>query len=148
MNRTERFASRYFQNVLSEWNLLATNIKESNTLEAFKSKLPRVIRPTKKSVYNFYNITCISPLTEHRFRHSFDCLSPRCACGEDNENDVHFFLRCPLYDLLRSSLFSQLPDVPGLNITRMNTRELCDLLLYGDPKLNVIANKIIIEATL
>ena len=30
----------------------------------------------------------------------------------------------------------------------MNTRELCDLLLYGDPKLNLIANRIIIEATI
>ena len=40
------------------------------------------------------------------------------------------------------------PDVPGLNVTAMNTRELCDLLLYGDPKLNLIANRIIIEATI
>ena len=112
VNRTEHFASTYFQNLLSEWNLLDTNIKESNTLEAFKSKLLGVIRPIKKSMYNIYNITGIrkltkmrvnfSPLNEHRFRHSFDCLSPRCACGEDNEYNVQFFLRCPLYDSLRS----------------------------------------------
>ena len=135
-----------------------TNIKESNTLEAFKSKLLGAIRPIKKPVYNIYNITGItkltklrvnfSPLSKHKFRHSFDCLSPRCACGEDKENSVHFFLRCPLYDSLRSDLFSQLVDVPGLNTTTMNTRELCDLLLYGDPKLNLIANRILIEATI
>ena len=99
MNRNERFASTYFQTVLSEWNLLDTNIKESNTLEALKSKLLGVIRPIKKSVYNVYNITGIrkltklrvnfSPLNEHRFRHSFDCLSQRCPCGEDDENNMH-----------------------------------------------------------
>ena len=44
-----------------------------------------------------------------------------------------FFLRCPLYDSLCSDLFSQLADVPGLSITKMSTRELCDLLLYEDP---------------
>ena len=42
---TQRFGSMYFQNVLSEWNLLDTNIKESNMLEAFKSKLLGGIRP-------------------------------------------------------------------------------------------------------
>ena len=59
-----------------------------------------------------------------------------------------FFLHCPLYDSLRSDLFSQLADVPGLSITRMNTRELCDLLMYGDPKFNLIANRIVTEATI
>ena len=89
--RTARFASTYFQNVLSEWNLLDQNIKDSNTLAEFKRKLLAIIRPVKKSVYNVYNMTGIrnltmlrvkfSPLNEHRFRHSFDCLSPRCVCG-------------------------------------------------------------------
>ena len=131
VNRTESFASAYFQSVLSEWNLLDTNIRDSNTLEVFKNKLLGVIRPIKKSVYNFYNIGGIrkltelrvnySPLNEHRFRHSFDCLSPRCACGADNENNVHFFLHCPLYNLLRSDFFSQLADVSGLNISAVTT---------------------------
>ena len=106
-------------------------------------------------MYNVYNIAGIgkltkfrvnfSPLNERRFRQSFDCLSPRCACA-DNENNVHFFLHCPLYDSLHSDLFSQLADVQGLNIARMNTRELYESLLYGDFKLNLIANRI--EATI
>ena len=91
-------------------------------------------------MYNVYNIAGIRkltklrvsfiPLNEHRFRNSFDCLIPR------------------TYDSLRSDLFSQLADVPGLNIARMKTRELYELLLYGDSKMNLIANRIIIEATI
>ena len=54
----------YFQIVLSEWNLLDTNIKESSTLEAFKSKLHGVIRPIKKSVYNIHNKTGVRKLTK------------------------------------------------------------------------------------
>ena len=158
INRTERFASSFFQYVISEWNLLDTHIKASNSLAAFKCKLLRVIRPIKKSVYNVYNIMGIrnvtklrvnfSPLNEHRFRHSFDCLSPRCACGADKEDNVHFLLHCPLYDTLRSDLFSQLADVSGIQFARMDTSELYELLLYGDPKLNLIANRMIIESTI
>ena len=104
-------------------NLLDANIRDSNTLEVFKNKLLGVIRPIKKSVYNVYNIAgtkkltklwvSFSPLNEHRFRHSFDCLSPHCAFGADNEY-----------------------------------KELCKLLLYRDSKLNLIANRIIIETTI
>ena len=108
VNRTERFASTYFQNALSEWNLLDTNIGDSNTLDIFKNTLLGVIRPIKKLVYNVYNIAGIrklsklrvdlSPLNEHRFRHSFDCLSPRCACGTDSppQNNVHVVWTLPL----------------------------------------------------
>ena len=158
VNRTERFASTSFQNFLPEWNLLDTNIRDSNTLEVFKNKSLGVLRPINKPVYNVYNIAGIRKLTkfrvnfsalnEHRFQHSFDSLSPRCTCGADNENNLHFFLHCPLYNSLRSDLFSQLADVPGLNIARMKTRELYELFLYRDSNLNLIANRIIIEATI
>ena len=59
VKKTERFASTYFQNVLSEWNLLDTKIRDSNTLEVFKRKLLGVIRPIKKSVDRVYNIARI-----------------------------------------------------------------------------------------
>ena len=139
--RTVRFASTYFQNVLFEWNLLDKNIKDSNTLAEFKRKLLAVIRPVKKSVYNVYNMAGIrnltklrvkfSPLNEHRFRHNFDCLSPLCVCGTGNEDSEHFLLHCPQFDFVRTDLFSQLADVPGLDITSTDSKDLCELLLYG-----------------
>ena len=117
-----------------------------------------VIRPVKKSVYSVYNMTGIrnltklrvkfSPLNEHRFRHNFDCLSPLCVCGTRNEDSEHFLLHCPQFDLMRTDLFSQLADVPGLDITSMDSKNLCELLLYGTSDLNVVENRIIIEATI
>ena len=89
-----------------------------------------------------------SPLNEHRFRHNFNCLSPLCVCGTGNEDGEHFLLHCPQFDLMRADLFSQLADVPGLDITSMDSKDLCELLLYGTSELNVVENRIIIEATI
>ena len=75
-------------------------------------------------------------------------MSPCCACVKDNDNDLHSFQHCPLYDSLHSDLFSQLVGVPGSSSTGMNTRELGDLLMYGGPTLNLISKTIIIEATI
>ena len=89
-----------------------------------------------------------SPLNEHRFRHSFDCLSPRCVCGMGNENSEHFLIHCSQFDLMRTDLFSQLADVPGLDISSMDSKDLCELLLYGNSYLNEVENRIVIEATI
>ena len=37
--RTNRFSNSYFQNVLSEWNLLNNDIKNSTTISEFKNRL-------------------------------------------------------------------------------------------------------------
>ena len=99
----------------------------------------------KCMIFNF------SALNEHRFKHAFDCLSPLCFCGKDNENNKHFLLHCPLYDVLRRDLFDQLSDVPGLDIasiSNMDDDTLCHRLLLGDPSLGTIENRIILEATI
>ena len=64
-----------------------------------------------------------SALNEHRFKHAFDCLSPLCFCGKYNENNEHFLLHCPLYNVLRRDLFDQLSDVPGLDVTSINNMD-------------------------
>ena len=92
-----------------------------------------------------------SALNEHRFKHAFDCLSPLCICGKDNENNKHFLLHCPLYNVLRRNLFDQLSDVPGLevaSISNMDDDTLYHRLLFGDPSLGTIENRVILEATI
>ena len=156
--RTVRFSNTYFQNVLSEWHSLENNIKESETISEFKRKLLAVIRPKQRSVYSVYdrvgikNLTKLrlqfSPLNEHRFRHHFDCFSPRCLCGMGEEDNEHFLLHCPQFGLERMDLFRQLAEVPDLDITDMDSKNLCDLLLYGSDNLNISTNRMIIEATI
>ena len=52
-----------------------------------------------------------------------------------------------MYDLLRRDLFHQL-NVSGLSIDGMDTNTLCNLLLFGSNDLDVVQNRIIIEATI
>ena len=90
----------------------------------------------------------ISPLNEHRFRHNFDCLSPIGACGYAIEDNQHFLLHCHLFSPMRMDLLGQLTDIPGLDIRNLDSNALCDLLLFGSSQLNIVANRIILEATI
>ena len=63
-----------------------------------------------------------------------------------NEDSENFLLHCPKFDFMRTDLLSQLADVPGLDITSMDSKDLCELLLYGTSDLNVVENRMIIEA--
>ena len=116
----------YFHNTLFEWNLLGDEIKNSISLSQFKSKLLKIIRPEGNSVYNISDIEGVrlltklrlrfSVLNEHKFRHNFDSLTLFCACGNDMEDNEHFLLHCPQFDVMRQDLFGQLSDILGLNI--------------------------------
>ena len=64
---------------------------------------------------------------------------------EDNE---HFFLDCHLFQAMRNKLFGQLSEVPGLKISNLLATEICELILYGSSELNVLANRLLMEATL
>ena len=46
------------------------------------------------------------------------------------------------------SNFDQLDDVQGLDIKDLDTDTFCKLLLFGNSKLNILSNRIIIEATI
>ena len=48
---------------------------------------------------------------------------------------------------MRTDLVGQLADVPGLDIRSMDSKDLCELLSYGNSNLNVVENRMIIEAT-
>ena len=155
--RTNRFANIYFQNTFMEWNKLDNEVKYSIYITQFKNKLLSIIRPMGNSIYNIHDVIGVryliklrlqfSALSEHKFRHNFDCLSPFCICGIAKD-DEHFLLHCPLYDEMRSDLLGQISEIPGLDISQYNLKSFCTLLLYGSPLLNVIANRMIMEATI
>ena len=120
-------------------------------------ELLAIIRPPKNTVYDVFDIEGIKKLTklrvnfsalnEHRFRHNFDCSSPTCMCGRGIEDNEHFLLHCHQFDLMRRDLFRQL-NIPGLDINKLDSDALCTLLLFGTKDLNLVENRIIIEATI
>ena len=89
-----------------------------------------------------------SDLKEHRFSHAFDCLTPVCICGLANEDNEHFLLHCPQYRAFRVDLIGRISDIPGIDLTCLDDRSLCSLLLYGNPRCSVLENSIVIEATI
>ena len=50
--------------------------------------------------------------------------------------------------LQRRDLLGQLGDLPGIDIVSLDSETICELLLFGSPNLNVIVNRIILEATI
>ena len=133
-------------------------IRNSKSISEFKRILLSVIRPTKKPVFVNSTVTVtryltqlrmrFSPLNAHRFRHNYDCLSPLCVCGADDEDNEHFFLHCHLFQAMRNELFGRLSEVPGPKISNLSATEICELILYGSSELNVLANRLLMEATL
>ena len=155
--RTVRFSNTYIHNVLFEWKMLDNEIKNAASLGEFKKKLLAKIRPSRNPIFHVHDIIGIRRLTklrvkfsdvnEHKLRHNFDCLSPICGCGEAYEDNEHFLLHCPTYDALRQDLFGHLENIPVLNVSDMDSKSLCNLLLFGSSDLDVNANKLIIEVT-
>ena len=88
-----------------------------------------------------------SPLNEHKFMHNFDYLSPICICGTGKEDNEHYLLQCPRFTAQRQDLLGQVSDV-GYDVASMNSKDLCHLLLYGNPNESTFANRIILEATI
>ena len=89
-----------------------------------------------------------STLNEYRFRHNFDCVSPLCLCGMGNEDNAHFLLHCHRFYEMLCDLFGQLSEIPGLDLTNIDSVALCELFLYGNLQLTIIDNRIILGATM
>ena len=96
----------FFPAVVSEWNSLNIDIRNSSSINVFKKELLKFIRPEPNSTYNINDIKGLKLLTrlrlglshlgDHKFRHNFkDCVSPMCYCGQDIETTTHFLLHCP-----------------------------------------------------
>ena len=98
--------------VISEWNSLDINIRNSSSINVFKKELLKFIRPQPNSTSNIHDTKGLkllirlrlglSYLSDYKFRHNFqDCVSPMCFCGQDIETTTHFILHCPNHHCAR-----------------------------------------------
>ena len=75
------FKNSFFPSVISEWNKLDLEIRNSASLEIFKKHLLNFIRPNSSNAFNINNPlglklltrlrTGFSHLKEHKFKHNF-----------------------------------------------------------------------------
>ena len=112
----EYFRNSFFPSTVIEWNKLDNNIRNSESVSAFKKQILKFIRPSPNSTFNVHNPHGIKLLTrlrvglshlrEHKFRHNFqDSLDPFCNCGRHIETTIHFFLHCSNYSNQRKNSF-------------------------------------------
>ena len=113
------FLKNFFPSTIIEWNKLDSNIRSSETLNIFKSKILKFIRLTASSIFGFHNSIVVkllirlrlglSHLRKHKFKHSFqDTFNPLCNCGKEVETTFHFLLSCPNYSDERLTLLSKI----------------------------------------
>ena len=120
-SRTGRYDNSCFPFCINNWNNLDNSIKSSPSLSLFKSNLNKFVRPkgnTFFSIRDSFSIklltkirVCFSDLRDHRFNHNFNCVTPTCSCGFDDETTVQFFLFCPRYSILRTIYLCKISDI-------------------------------------
>ena len=89
-----------------------------------------------------------SDLRDHRFDHKFNCPSPTCSCGIEDETSTHFLLCCPRYSNLRHTYLSKISQIVKSDVTILPYDHLTDLLLYGSKAYNDITNELILTETI
>ena len=157
-SRTDCFKYSFFPSTLNDWFKLDNNIRNSESIEIFKSKLLSFIRPVQSNIYSIFDTEGLKLLTrlrlgfthlnEHKFRHNFqDCLNPLCSCSLEIEDTSHYLLHCHHFSNHRIDLINSVNLIIS-NFESMNDNIKKDILLYSDSLFDENKNKIILEATI
>ena len=113
--RTDLFNNSFFPSTVRSWNELPNDIKNSESLSVFKSKLGNLFTqtPIPSQLYNYGNrfVAILhtrlrlgsSQLNSHLFKIGIK-PTPGCSCGAPTEDAWHFFFECPLFVIARSNL--------------------------------------------
>ena len=121
--KTAKFKSSYFPASVSSWNSLPTGVKKIPTYSAFSNALKRMSLPPQPPDY--FNLgprypsvllarmrLCSSTLNHHLFKIGVSS-SPACACGHQNESNIHYLFYCPIFTQQRHTLFGDLSNFIG-----------------------------------
>ena len=157
ITKTQRYANSFFPYCINQWETLDGDIKHSTSIQNFKNNINEQIRPNSsfccnRNKYGMKLLTQIrvdfSDLRDHRFDHKFNCPSPLCSCGIEDETSSHFLLSCPRYKSLRQTYLSKISEITNSDITILPNDHLTDLLLYGSKAYNDITNELILTETI
>lgn len=157
ITKTQRYANSFFPYCINQRETLDGDIKHSTSIQNFKDKINKHIRPDSSfccnpNKYGMKLLTQIrvdfSDLRDHRFDHKFNCPSPLCSCGIEDETPCHFLLYCPRYKNLRKTYLSKISEVTNTDRTILPNDHLTDLLLYGSKVFNEITNELILTETI
>ena len=157
-SRTGRYDNSFFPYCIHNWNNLDSSIKAAPSLKLFKNDLSKFIRPKGNSFYNIRDKVGIQLLTnirvtfsdlrDHRYNHNFNCDSPKCSCGIEDETSTHYFICCSRYSTLRTTYLSKISDITGSDVTILPYDHLVNILMYGSNVYNSVSNELILTETI
>ena len=157
LDHTNRFLNSFFPYCHHNWKNLDLTIKNSQSLDIFKKKFIKTIRPIYRDCFDIRDRRGISLLSklrldfsdlrEHRFRHKFNCPSPDCRCGNDVESTTHFLVHCDLYrnprQVFMQKLLNIIPDY-----TLFSDNVLATILIFGHKSYSHDTNKNVLTETI
>ena len=105
--RTKIFESSFFPHYAEAWGNLSKELRNINSINAFKTSILNFLRPRENSVFEVYHIngvkllTCLrlgfSHLNEHKFRYNFhDIINPMSSYHQEPKTTLHCLLHCDL----------------------------------------------------
>ena len=140
-SRTATFHDSFFPKTIRDWNLLQNDIKASEDLANFLSRLNTDTKHAPKWFYAGTRNGSIqhaklrmlcSNLNDHLYSHIHVIDNPQCPCGHPRENNKHYFLECRLYILERNEMLFKLQEL-GFEPSLKN-------ILYGSSEYSVAKN--------
>ena len=156
--RTERFQKSFYPDVINCWNNIGSNFRDTPTLPLFKSKILKIYRPVKKSIFGIHNPhgtryiyqlrVGLSGLKSHKKSHNVsDKPDDNCSFSTGSENLNHFLLKCPLFINQREKLRTTVNPILS-DLASYEELDLSKILLYGHKGLTFNNNRTILKATI
>ncbi len=127
---------------IRDWNNMGP-IKNSGTIEGFKTRYKRDILNKPNPIYNIDHMggniawtrlrLGLSGLSEHLYTYNI-IDSPICKlCNLESESISHYLLRCPAHTVPRMVFMSDLLNVVDANLLyRLKENDIVNLFLFGD----------------
>ena len=129
-SRTQRYDNSFFSFCINSWNSLDNSIKSLPSLQEFKNKPNKLIRPKGNSFFTIRDNSGIESLTKIRITfsdlrdHNFNCINPTCSCGLEDETSVHYLLCCPRYANLSTTYLGKICEIIGSDVTVLSNDQL------------------------
>ena len=149
------FSRFFFPSTIMGWNELDWEIKNSESIVAFKKIIISFIRPSAISTFNCHiprGIKLLSRLRlglSHLKEHSFqDSLNLFCSCGKGEiETSSHYLLHCSNYSEERLALLNTIRNI-DMSILQLSDSKFTSVLLFGDTSFDNNKNTFILDATI
>ena len=149
----------FYPNAVKIWNEVGPELRQSATLSSFKSNILKIIRPSKRTVFNIHQPKAmkrlfqlrvgLSPLRHHKKLHKFlDTPIDICPCQKSVETTEHFLIHCNLYTEVRKKMFEVINPILESNHVCLTNDMLVPFLLYGNDIISIDENKSVLIATL